>query len=280
MPTEGAGSISELNSAAPTATGPAGEGDDELRQLKTVLLASFPALDGLITNTGATGGAGDTDPPDAATFSKLFEDVRAALGSSSAVPVGAIVMWAGTEAQIPTGWALCNGLNATPDLRDRFILGADEANSRYSIGQLGGANWDDDQAFPVMFTADGGNGTGQATLNLPDHVITEANLPEHSHKLFGSQANSSVGGTQVGATEAATVDGSGHSNNNQPYKMAAVPTNPGTVEPDLARSSKYGTASPAGLSHPPTDVTIDGIVHSHAYLPAFYALAFIQFKGV
>jgi hypothetical protein len=126
MPTEGAGNISELNSAAPTATGPAGEGDDELRQLKSVLLASFPALDGLISNTGATGGAGDTDPPDAATFTKLFADVRAALGSNSAVPVGMIAMWAGTEAQIPTGWALCNGLLGTPDLRDRFIIGSDD----------------------------------------------------------------------------------------------------------------------------------------------------------
>ena len=32
-------------------------------------------------------------------------------------------MWAGLAANIPAGWALCNGLNGTPDLTDRFIKG-------------------------------------------------------------------------------------------------------------------------------------------------------------
>ena len=129
MPTEGAGSISELDKAAPTSAGPAGEIDDELRQLKDVLLASFSALDGAITNTGATGGAGDTDPPDAATFSNRFEDVRTLLAATSSVPIGAIMMWSGLEATIPAGWALCDGQNGTPSLIGQFILaGADAGN--------------------------------------------------------------------------------------------------------------------------------------------------------
>ena len=41
------------------------------------------------------------------------------------VPVGGIIMWSGTIASIPTNWALCNGSNGTPDLRNRFIVGAD-----------------------------------------------------------------------------------------------------------------------------------------------------------
>lgn len=40
------------------------------------------------------------------------------------IPVGGIIMWSGTIANIPTGWALCNGSNGTPDLRNRFIAGA------------------------------------------------------------------------------------------------------------------------------------------------------------
>ena len=40
----------------------------------------------------------------------------------SAVMVGMIVMWSGAVADIPSGWALCNGQNGTPDLRDRFIV--------------------------------------------------------------------------------------------------------------------------------------------------------------
>ena len=280
MPTEGASYISDLDQAAPTGAGPAGEGDDEFRQLKTVLLASFPALNGLISNAGATGGAGDTDPPDAATFTKLFADVKSLAASNANVPLGAIVMWGGTEANIPSGWALCNGQNGTPDLRDRFVLGADENNSQYAIGQSGGNAWDASGAFPVMDTGSGGDGTGTATLNLPDHVITTNNLPEHNHKLFGSEANNAIGTSLVGANDTATADGSGTSGNNQPYYIGSVVSNPTTVEADVGRSGKGGgVPTPAGLSHPSTDVTIDGIVHSHPYIPYFYSLAYIQFVG-
>ena len=48
-------------------------------------------------------------------------------------PVGVIVMWSGSE--IPTGWALCDGTNGTPDLRNRFIVGAGD---EYAIGAIGG----------------------------------------------------------------------------------------------------------------------------------------------
>ncbi len=40
------------------------------------------------------------------------------------VPAGVIVMWSGTINNVPAGWALCNGLNGTPDLRERFVVGA------------------------------------------------------------------------------------------------------------------------------------------------------------
>jgi len=38
------------------------------------------------------------------------------------IPIGGIIMWSGTSA--PTGWALCDGNNGTPDLRGRFVLGS------------------------------------------------------------------------------------------------------------------------------------------------------------
>ena len=40
------------------------------------------------------------------------------------MPVGAILLWSGAVSAIPQGWKLCNGTNDTPDLRDRFIMGA------------------------------------------------------------------------------------------------------------------------------------------------------------
>jgi len=48
------------------------------------------------------------------------------------VPKGAIIMWSGYS--VPPGWALCNGAQGTPDLRDRFIV---STGSRYVIGDIG-----------------------------------------------------------------------------------------------------------------------------------------------
>lgn len=41
------------------------------------------------------------------------------------IPKGCILMWSGTIAAIPQGFALCNGSNGTPDLRNKFIVCAD-----------------------------------------------------------------------------------------------------------------------------------------------------------
>jgi hypothetical protein len=40
------------------------------------------------------------------------------------LPRGLVVLWSGRIAQVPAGWALCDGRNGTPDLRDRFVAGA------------------------------------------------------------------------------------------------------------------------------------------------------------
>lgn len=53
------------------------------------------------------------------------------------VPSGGIIMWSGAANAIPTGWALCNGQNNTPDLRNRFIVGA---GSTYAVGATGGSD--------------------------------------------------------------------------------------------------------------------------------------------
>jgi hypothetical protein len=45
-------------------------------------------------------------------------------GGGDSLPAGVIVMWSGTLASIPSGWALCDGQNGTPDLRSVFVRGA------------------------------------------------------------------------------------------------------------------------------------------------------------
>lgn len=70
------------------------------------------------------------------------------------LPVGSIIMWSGTT--VPAGWALCDGGSyalmdgsgnaTTPNLMDRFIVGADATNGTgaavgaYTSGNTGGAN--------------------------------------------------------------------------------------------------------------------------------------------
>ena len=76
---------------------------------------------------------------------------RDELNSSAAIPTGLICMWSGTT--VPTGWALCNGTNGTPDLRDRFIVGS---GNSYATGTTGGSN----------------------TVTL-----TTAQMPSHSHSI-------------------------------------------------------------------------------------------------
>ena len=52
------------------------------------------------------------------------------------IPTGIISMWSGALNAIPSGWALCNGENGTPDLRDKFVVGA---GGNYGVGATGGA---------------------------------------------------------------------------------------------------------------------------------------------
>ena len=57
--------------------------------------------------------------------------------AASSVPSGSIIPWYGNLADIPDGFALCNGLNGTPDLRNRFLVGA---GSSYALRATGGAS--------------------------------------------------------------------------------------------------------------------------------------------
>lgn len=70
------------------------------------------------------------------TASEVLNDIGAA-SAAYAVPSGAIIMWSGATNAIPTGWVLCNGENNTPDLRNRFVIGAGDA---YSVGETGGGS--------------------------------------------------------------------------------------------------------------------------------------------
>ena len=51
------------------------------------------------------------------------------------LPAGAIVLWFGAIVDIPAGYVLCDGNNSTPDLRNRFLVGAGDT---YAVDATGG----------------------------------------------------------------------------------------------------------------------------------------------
>jgi len=79
----------------------------------------------------------------------------------NAFVAGMIMIWSGSSASIPTGWLLCDGTNSTPDLRNRFVVGA---TSTYAVGATGGSA----DAIVVSHTH-----TATVTDSGHTHTITE-----------------------------------------------------------------------------------------------------------
>jgi hypothetical protein len=102
-------------------------------------------------------------------FSTLDTTVKAVSTVANAAlpaanfPVGLICLWSGAANAIPTGWALCNGGNGTPNLTNSFIVGA---GNSYAVGAIGGYVT---QALSVA--------------NMPSHNHA-MNDPGHSHSVY------------------------------------------------------------------------------------------------
>jgi len=78
---------------------------------------------------------GTPTAPTAAPATNTTQIATTAFVLANGVPSGAIILWSGSIASIPSGWLLCNGTSGTPDLRDRFIVGA---GSTYAVAATGG----------------------------------------------------------------------------------------------------------------------------------------------
>ncbi len=70
------------------------------------------------------------------TYDNLYGIVDAQPPAATPIPTGGIILWSGSIGSIPAGYVLCNGNNGTPDLRDRFIVGA---GSTYAVNATGGS---------------------------------------------------------------------------------------------------------------------------------------------
>lgn len=127
------------------------------------------------------------------------------------IPTGVIVMWSGTVATIPSGWLLCNGSNGTPDLRNRFIIGAhsDDAGVAKttitgSATQTGGSK----DAIVVSHTH---------SITDPGHIHTSLSYGSASSGAGANGIVSQGTGTSyssLSSTTGITIDSTGSSGTN------------------------------------------------------------------
>ena len=74
--------------------------------------------------------------PTAAAGTSTTQLATTAFVAQNAILTGMIVMWSGAVSTIPTGYALCDGSNSTPDLRDGFVMCA---GTTHAVNATGGS---------------------------------------------------------------------------------------------------------------------------------------------
>ena len=196
-----------------------GTSGDPFTVAGTLTSSGTLAVTGALTLDGAAGtsgqvltSAGSGTPTWAASF-----------------VTGMIIMWSGTIATIPTGWLLCNGSSSTPDLRDKFIIGASadsggaaKTNVTASYTQTGGTK----DAIVVSHTH-------TATVTDAGHThttgVTGVNTVGDGQGGGGRTYPNGNGGTTTGTattgiTVANSTEGSSGTNQNLPpyYALAFI----------------------------------------------------------
>lgn len=164
-----------------------GTGSDPFTVAGTLTSSGTLAVTGNLTLDGASGTSGQVLTSAGSGSTPTW---------SSSFVAGMIMMWSGTIATIPTGWLLCNGSSGTPDLRNRFIIGAhsDDAGAAKttvtgSATQTGGTK----DAIVVSHTH-----TATVTDPTHSHWGWNGTVRTNTNTSGGSNDNSTSGGGAVG----------------------------------------------------------------------------------
>lgn len=183
-----------------------------------------------------------------------------------ALPAGIIVMWSGSSANIPAGWRICDGGGGTPDLRDRFIVGA---GASYSPGNTGGTT-SHNHSISV-----GGTALNIAQLPAHSHGVND---PGHTHSIFDPGHTHSYSlRTYTMYTPTSSVAYSG---------MWAIESPQNLYEQSLSQGTS-GSGTGISIYSSSTGISIyntgSGQTHSHSassdsrdHRPPYYALCFIM----
>jgi len=159
------------------------EFDTEFNSLVTAVASKANTLSPVLTGTPAGPTATSTTNT---TQLATTAYVTTAVGAS--FPTGGIILWSGAEAAIPSGWILCNGSGGSPDLRDRFVVGA---GTTYAVDATGGSA----NAVAV-------NHTHTGSVTDPGHTHPIAYQSTAGGPAYGSAATGLSAGT---ATDSATT---------------------------------------------------------------------------
>ena len=167
----GLGSIATQNSNSVSITGGTVGGSTVISTSGNITGTGTNSLTGTTTSSGTLNVTGNFQLDGASGSSG---QVLVSQGSGvtptwgNAFVAGMIMMWSGTIATIPSGWLLCNGSNGTPDLRNKFIIGAYADSSSQARTSVTGS-----------YTQTGGSKdsivvshTHTATVNDPGHKHT------------------------------------------------------------------------------------------------------------
>ena len=174
---------------------------------------------------------GTPTAPTASSGTNTTQVATTAFVIANAIPSGLISMWSGTIASIPTGWVLCNGSNSTPDLRNKFIIGAHSDTAGVAYTTVTGSNTTTGgtkDAIVVSHTH-----TATSAVTDPGHVHTFTNYSNaggasdtpiigSSNTLTTVSTNSAVTGISVATTN--STEGSSGTNQNLPpyYALAFI----------------------------------------------------------
>ena len=183
----------------------------------------------------------------------------------SAFVSGMIILWSGNTGNIPTGFVLCDGNNSTPNLTDRFVVGA---GSAYGVGATGGSS-----------------SVTLSTANLPSHNHSFSGSSSHSHTI--NQHTHSFSGSGSNTHSHGVPKGRGGSQASISHHVAdtAVEQTQGTFATTNATISISVSGTTGGASDRGTDsqsVSISGNTGnkgdggSHENRPPYYALMFIM----
>lgn len=152
-------------------------------------------------NTNSPALTGTPTAPTATAGSNTTQIASCAFVLANSIPTGIISLWYGTIATVPTGWYLCNGSNGTPDLRDKFVVGASSDETSLAKTNITGA-----------LTQTGG--TKDSIVVSHTHIATSTVTdPGHAHDITDGEVNtrtnpyfnwSGTGGASVGVTGAGT----------------------------------------------------------------------------